>query len=109
MTGPNTSFWTISSSWRTSATTVGSKKKPRSPTAWPPVSTSACAGSGSTKPLDPLQLVGVVERAEVGVGVVGPATVWSPGLLDQGGDEVVVDAGPASTRVAAVQSWPALK
>ena len=41
MTGPNTSCWMISSSWRSPVTTLGSKKYPRLPIRLPPVRTSA--------------------------------------------------------------------
>jgi hypothetical protein len=44
------------------------------------------------------------------VVVVGPPVLCRRGLLGQRGHEVVVDAsGAAMTRVAAVQSCPALK
>ena len=75
----------------------------------PPVTTSAWRGQAVEEAAEPLELGGAVERSEVGVGHVGPADRLGLGLLDQGGHEVVVDPGAASTRVAAVQSWPALK
>ena len=43
---------------------------------------------------DPLELVGVVERAVEDVLVVGQAGLDALGLLGEGGHEVVVDAGP---------------
>src|SRR4029450_1863959 len=44
--------------------------------------------------LNPGQLVGVVEGAVGGVGVLGRAGGGALGLLDQGGQEVVVDPAP---------------
>ena len=72
--------------------------------------TFACAGSAVDEARDPVELVRVVERAESTPPRVGPP-VWrrpSRGVGERG-DELVVDAACAITRVAAVQSWPALK
>ena len=48
-TGPKTSFWTISASCATSVTIVGATKKPRSPTAPPPVTTVALASCARSR------------------------------------------------------------
>ncbi|CAH0283928.1 hypothetical protein SRABI128_03719 [Microbacterium sp. Bi128] len=48
MTGPNVSFWTMSSLCLAPVTMVGSKKKPFSPARWPPVSILQFAGRCST-------------------------------------------------------------
>ena len=109
MTGPNTSCWMISSSWRSPLTTLASKKKPRAPIRWPPVSTLAWSGSRSMNPVTRSSWAGVVQRAEVRVRHVRAGHRLAAGLLGQRLGQVVGDPGAASTRVAAVQSWPALK
>ena len=66
-------------------------------------------GAALEKALDALALARGVERAERRVRRQRVADHEALRLLGQAGDDVVVDAWPpASTRVAAVQSWPAL-
>jgi hypothetical protein len=71
MTGPKISFWIASSSCRRPSTTVGCRKNPspRPSTRLPPAVTLACwaAGRGTR---DPLELAGVVHRAQQRVVVV---------------------------------------
>ena len=54
------------------ATTLGSKKKPRSPTRLPAGAHLGVAGQPLDEPADPGQLVGVVQRPEVRVLPSGP-------------------------------------
>jgi len=86
----------------------GAYRYPRSP----PVAAGhhlGVAGRAGDETLDPGELVRVVQRAEVGVGYVQAAGCGVVGLLSQRGGQVGGDAGAARTRVAAVQSCPALK
>ena len=58
---------------------------------------------------DPLQLVGVVDRPDERVLVVGQADRVALACSERAATKSSWMRGPASTRVAAVQSWPALK
>ena len=71
MTGPKISFWIISSSWRRSATTVGSKKKPDVPLAVAAGGDLGVVGRAVDEAGDPRELVGVVDRAVQDVGSSG--------------------------------------
>ena len=111
MTGPNTSFWMISSSCCSPVDDAGLVEVAAVADCWPPASHLGVVGQPVDEPGDPLQLVRVVQRAEVGVGVVGgPADGLRLGLLGQGADEVVVHArarpAPGSRRCS---PGPALK
>jgi len=55
------------------------------------------------------QLVGIVERPEVGVLDIGAARLGPLARSTSSETKSLYTAGPASTRVAAVQSCPALK
>ena len=110
MTGPNTSFWMISSSCCSPSTTLASKKKPRAAGLVAAGQHPGVVGQPVDEPGDPVQLGGVVQRPEVGVrrcpgrprsGRAPARPAPPPGRRGR--------RGPASTRVAAVQSWPALK
>src|ERR1700744_4710831 len=125
MTGPKISSWIISSSWRSPETTVGAKKKPRSPTRSPPVTTLAwLGGRGGVLPgvevpgpgdalgggLD----VGVIEHDDRGLAaqfevdllqIVGGGLGHLDARPDRAGDrdhlrDVVRDQGPAGVTVA---------
>jgi hypothetical protein len=62
------------------------------------------------KPSPVRQLAGLLTGPKSASSSSGiPTLALFLGVLREGRDEVVVDPGPASTRVAAVQSWPALK
>ena len=92
MTGPNTSRWLSSSSWRRPLTTVGAKKYPRSPTRCPPVSTSGVIGHALEHPADVRELIGVVERTVEHV-VRRRSDLGVAGLLGERGRELLGDAG----------------
>ena len=71
-----------------------SSRRPGPYAGCPPADTSAWSGSRSMKPLTRVELVGVVDRAEERVLVVGqPDRRRAARVLGERGDEVVVDAG----------------
>ena len=108
MTGPKISFWIISSSWRRPSITVGSTKKPGESGCLPPVTTRVWSGRRSRKPVTLPSW-----RAELtGPSVVSGSNV-SPSLSARACSASASTTSScmradASTRVAAVQSWPAL-
>ena len=66
------------------------------------------AGLALEEALDPLALAGRSSGPRVAPSAIVVAEERRPWLRRQAADQVVVDPAEASTRVAAVQSWPAL-
>ena len=109
-TGPNTSRWMISARWSTPAMTVGWMKNPGRSIRSPPVSTEAPPSRARDR--NPMT------RSKCSFDTTGPISVdsssGSPTASDPTDDtspsiSESYTFGPASTRVAAVQSWPELK
>mmetsp|Transcript_38276 Transcript_38276/g.125201 ORF Transcript_38276/g.125201 Transcript_38276/m.125201 type:complete len:201 (-) Transcript_38276:875-1477(-) len=113
MTGPKISSCTISSSCRKPATTLGSKKKPLPPAGRPPATTRAWGGSRSKKPLTrsscALLLRGPTSTPSESIVVAEPSLVFCSASRARRATIVSYAAASTTTRVAAVQSCPALK
>ena len=111
MTGPKTSFWMISSSCFRPETTVGGVEVAlvadpagRLPRPW------RASGSRSMKPATCLSWLALLSGPYSTSSSSGRPVLVSAAAFGERGDELVVDRLRAtSTRVAAVQSWPALK
>ena len=92
MTGPKTSFWMISSSCAQPVDDAGCEEV--APLADPVAAGQhpGVVGQPGDEPGDPVQLVGVVQRPEVGVRVVRTCCHLRFSLLGERRGEVVVDA-----------------